>query len=138
LNLINEHGRRMTLEKSARFLFRLLSLSGEVERDKSMFREQAQKGGGFAGLSGPVSTTTGRVFAERCRRGSTARGIHICKIYDIIAYFAYAYRLSCATHARLAIRQMTPMRLSLSMIPLHHGLFRGSSCHGFVNRHDGW
>ncbi len=36
----------------------------------------------------PVSTTTGRVFAERCSRGSTARVIHICIIYDIIAYFA--------------------------------------------------
>ena len=36
----------------------------------------------------PVSTTTGRVFAERFRRGSTARGIHICKIYDITAHCA--------------------------------------------------
>src|ERR1700722_5059782 len=36
----------------------------------------------------PVSTTTGRVFAERCRRGSTARVIHICIIYDIVAYYA--------------------------------------------------
>jgi hypothetical protein len=38
----------------------------------------------------PVRTTTGRVLAERRRRGSTARGIHICKIYDAIEYFAPA------------------------------------------------
>src|ERR1700728_2441675 len=52
LNLINEHGRRMTLEKSARFLFSLFSFSGEIEGDKGMFREQAQTGGSFASLSG--------------------------------------------------------------------------------------
>ena len=32
-----------------------------------------------------TSMNTGRVFAERCKRGSTARGIHMCKIYDRIA-----------------------------------------------------
>ena len=42
----------MTLQKSARFLFSLLGFDGEVEGDKCMFREQAQEGGGFAGLSG--------------------------------------------------------------------------------------
>ncbi len=42
----------MALEKSARFLFSLLSFGGEVEGDKRMFWEQAQKGGSFAGLSG--------------------------------------------------------------------------------------
>jgi hypothetical protein len=31
---------------------------------------------------------TGRVIAERFRRASTSRLIHICKIYDTIAYFA--------------------------------------------------
>jgi hypothetical protein len=36
----------------------------------------------------PVRTTTGRVLAERRRRASTARGIHICKIYDAIEYLA--------------------------------------------------
>jgi hypothetical protein len=52
LDLINEHGRRMTLEKRSRFLFSLFSFGGEVEGDQPMFREQAQKGGGLAGLSG--------------------------------------------------------------------------------------
>jgi hypothetical protein len=52
LNLVDEDGRRMTLEKSARFLFSLFCFGGEVERNKRMFREQAQKGGGLAGLSG--------------------------------------------------------------------------------------
>jgi hypothetical protein len=42
----------MTLKKSGRFLFRLLGFGGEVEGDKRMLREQPQKGGGFAGLSG--------------------------------------------------------------------------------------
>ena len=37
-------------------------------------------------------TITGRVFAERFRRPSTSRAIHICKIYDVIAYFA-RYRI---------------------------------------------
>jgi hypothetical protein len=41
LDLINEDRRRMTLEKSARFLFSLLGFSGEVEGDKRMFRGQA-------------------------------------------------------------------------------------------------
>src|ERR1019366_9961265 len=41
----------------------------------------------------PVSTMTGRVFAERSNRGSTAREIHICKIYDRIVYFAYRRRM---------------------------------------------
>jgi hypothetical protein len=49
----------------------------------------------------PVSTTTGRVFAERCRRGSTARGIHICTIYDMIAYYARIWR------ARLSSEEST-------------------------------
>jgi hypothetical protein len=53
LDFINKDRRRMALEKSARFLFSLLSFDGEIEGDKRMFREQAQKGGGFAGLSGP-------------------------------------------------------------------------------------
>lgn len=35
----------------------------------------------------------GRVFAERFRRASTSRGIHICKIYDTIAYFARTRQL---------------------------------------------
>ena len=52
LDLINDDGRRMTFEKSARFLFGLLSLVGEVEGYKRMFRKQAQKGGGLSGLSG--------------------------------------------------------------------------------------
>ena len=42
----------MTPEKSARFLFGLLGLVGEVEGDKRMFREKAQKGRGLDGLSG--------------------------------------------------------------------------------------
>ena len=57
----------MTLEESARFFFSLFSFGGKVEGNKRMFREQTQKGGGLAGLSGSGSTTTGRVFAERCR-----------------------------------------------------------------------
>jgi hypothetical protein len=52
LDLIYEHGRLMTLEKGARLLLRLLSFGGEIEGYKCMFRKQAQKGGGFAGLSG--------------------------------------------------------------------------------------
>jgi hypothetical protein len=52
LDLINKDGRRMTSEKSARFLFGLLSLVGEVEGHKRMFREQAPEGGGLSGLSG--------------------------------------------------------------------------------------
>jgi hypothetical protein len=47
----------MTLEKSARFLFSLLGFDGEIEGDKRMFREQAEKGGGFAGLSGPGNSS---------------------------------------------------------------------------------
>jgi hypothetical protein len=40
-----------------------------------------------------VGTITGRVFAERFGRASTSRGIHICKIYDAIAYFALPRQL---------------------------------------------
>ncbi len=46
------HGRRMTLEKSARLLFGLLGFGGEIERYERMFRKQVQEGGGFAGLPG--------------------------------------------------------------------------------------
>jgi hypothetical protein len=40
----------------------------------------------------PVSTTTGRVRAERNRRASTLREIHMHKICDWIAYFAAGWR----------------------------------------------
>jgi hypothetical protein len=43
----------MTLEKNTRPLFTLFGFDGEIEGDKRMFRKQAQKSGGFAGLSGP-------------------------------------------------------------------------------------
>jgi hypothetical protein len=43
----------------------------------------------------PVRTTTGRVLAERRRRGSTARGIRACKIYDVIELF-------CTSHLSLS------------------------------------
>src|SRR6266436_2519281 len=36
----------------------------------------------------PVSTTMGRVRTDRCSLGSMSRGIHMCIIYDRIAYFA--------------------------------------------------
>jgi hypothetical protein len=55
----------MALQKSARFLFSLLNFGGEVEGDKSMFREKAQKCGGFAGLSG-----TGQGDHWPCFRGA--------------------------------------------------------------------
>jgi hypothetical protein len=42
----------MTLEKSARFLSACSASLGRSREDKHMFREQAQKGGGLAGLSG--------------------------------------------------------------------------------------
>jgi hypothetical protein len=86
LDLINEDGRRMTLEKSARFLLSLLSFGGEVERDNACFGNRRRKVEVLPVCLAPVSTTTGRVFEECCSRGSTARGIHICIIYDGIAY----------------------------------------------------
>src|SRR5208337_5368264 len=52
LDLIDKDGRRMTPEKSARFLFSLFSFGGKVEGNKRVFREQTQRGGGLAGLSG--------------------------------------------------------------------------------------
>src|SRR5208337_20598 len=74
----------------------------------------------------PVSTTTGRVFAERCRRGSTARGIHICKIYDRIAYCArpgeFAYLIPhCVSKRVLSIRRR--LRLPRLCLPKLRGDF---------------
>ena len=68
LDLINENGRRMTLEKSVRFLFSLLSLGGEVEVYKRMYREQAQKSRGFAGLSGS---------GQHDRRAASSRSVAV-------------------------------------------------------------
>ena len=76
----------MTLEKSAWFLLRLLSFGGEARETNACFGNSRKKVEVLPVCLAPVSTTTGRVFAERRKRGSTARGIHICKIMQNIRY----------------------------------------------------
>ena len=71
----------------------------------------------------PVSTTMGRVFTERCRRGSTARGIHICTIYDIIAYYARPQEIRLSSerthreHRNGSIGRKQAPRKSWSQLP---------------------
>jgi hypothetical protein len=43
LNLVNEHGQRMTLEKSARLFFGLFSFGRKVEGDKPCFWNRSRK-----------------------------------------------------------------------------------------------
>jgi hypothetical protein len=64
LNLVNEHGRRMTLEKSARFFFSLLSFGGRSKETNASFGKRHRKVEVLPVCLAPVSTTTGRVFAE--------------------------------------------------------------------------
>ena len=59
-----------------------------------MLREQAQKGGGFAGLSGASQHNHWARLRGALQAGFNTRVIHIRKIYDTIAYFAYPFQLS--------------------------------------------
>ena len=57
----------------------------------------------------PVSTITGRVFAERFSRGSTSRGIHICK-YTIQSHILHS--LECSLVLKLPLRRMNWISLN--------------------------
>ena len=66
LNLINDDG-GTECAKAPRLLFRLLGFGRKIKGDECVIRKQVPEGRGLAGLSGPVKTITGRVFADRFR-----------------------------------------------------------------------
>jgi hypothetical protein len=78
LDLIDHHRHRVALEKGLWFLLRLLGVSGEIQRDELVVGEEPPKVEVLPVWRAPVSTTTGRVRADRSRRGSMSRVIHIC------------------------------------------------------------
>ena len=60
-------GGRNALKEAPRVLFRLLGFGRKIKGDECVIRKQVPEDRGLAGLSGPVKTITGRVFADRFR-----------------------------------------------------------------------
>ena len=82
-------GGRNALKEAPRLLFRLLGFGRKIKGDECVIRKQVPEGRGLAGLSGSGQDD----HRSRLRRPfqvslSIARNPHICKIYDVIAYFA--------------------------------------------------